>query len=101
MSVRGAAGVKKGRQTKDMQLFEAKLYCTLSLLLLPIARRNITRDPPDCKCVMGDVMVGGCLGHSDHEMVEFKIFGVMRKKGQQSCYPGFEESKLQAIQGAT
>ncbi|KAK4811191.1 hypothetical protein QYF61_019822 [Mycteria americana] len=25
-------------------------------------------------------MVGGCLGHSDHEMVEFKIFGVMRKK---------------------
>ena len=25
-------------------------------------------------------MVGGCLGHSDHEMVEFKIFSVMRKK---------------------
>ncbi|KAK4811148.1 hypothetical protein QYF61_019779 [Mycteria americana] len=30
--------------------------------------------------LVGDVMVGGCVGHSDHEMVEFKIFGVMRKK---------------------
>jgi len=26
-----------------------------------------------------DVTVGGCLGHSDHEMVEFIIFSVMRK----------------------
>jgi len=25
-------------------------------------------------------MVGGCLGHSDRDMVEFKIFGVMRRK---------------------
>jgi len=23
--------------------------------------------------LMGDAIVGGCLGHSDHEMVEFKI----------------------------
>ena len=30
--------------------------------------------------LVGGVMIGGCLGHSDHEMVEFKIFGVMRKK---------------------
>lgn len=30
-----------------------------------------------------DVMVGYCLGHSDHEMVEFKIFSVMREKGSQ------------------
>ena len=30
--------------------------------------------------LMGDVMVGGCLGHSDHERIESKIFGVMRKK---------------------
>ena len=27
-----------------------------------------------------DVMVGGCLGHSDHKMVEFKVFSVMRKR---------------------
>lgn len=25
-------------------------------------------------------MVGGFLDHSDHEIVDFKIFGVMRKK---------------------
>ena len=43
--------------------------------------------------LVGDVMVGGCLGHSDHEMVEFKIFSVMRKKGQHSCHPGHQESK--------
>ena len=30
--------------------------------------------------LVGDVMVGGCLGHSDHEMVVFKIFSVRRKK---------------------
>ena len=30
--------------------------------------------------LIGDVMIGGCLGHSDHEMVEFKIFSVMTKK---------------------
>lgn len=28
----------------------------------------------------GDVMVCGCLDHGDHEIVEFKIFGVIRKK---------------------
>jgi len=26
-----------------------------------------------------DGLVGGCLGHCDHEIVEFKIFGDMRK----------------------
>ena len=30
--------------------------------------------------LVGDVTVGGCLGHSDHKEVEFKLFGVMRKK---------------------
>lgn len=29
--------------------------------------------------IMCEVMIGGCLGHSNHEMVEFKIFGDMRK----------------------
>lgn len=27
----------------------------------------------------GEVMIGGCLGHSGHEMVEFKFFGDRRK----------------------
>ena len=30
--------------------------------------------------LVGDVMVGACLGHSDHEMVEFKIFSVRKKR---------------------
>ena len=30
--------------------------------------------------LIGDIMVGVCLGHSDHEMAECKIFGIMRKK---------------------
>jgi len=30
--------------------------------------------------LVGDAMVGGCLGHSDHEMVEFKSFNVTKKK---------------------
>ena len=47
---------------------------------------------------VGDVMVGGCLGHSDHDMAEFKIFSVMRKKDSRAA--GLQESKLQAIQGA-
>lgn len=33
---------------------------------------------------LGDLMVGGCLGHNDHEITEFKIFRVMgRKKKEQ------------------
>lgn len=27
---------------------------------------------------MGDVMVRGCLGHSDHEMIEFSILREIR-----------------------
>jgi len=29
---------------------------------------------------VGDVVVCGCLGHSDHEMVEFTIFGINIKR---------------------
>ncbi|KAK4827767.1 hypothetical protein QYF61_021512 [Mycteria americana] len=29
--------------------------------------------------LVGDVMAGGCLGHSDHKMIEFLIFGEVRK----------------------
>ncbi|GAB0190604.1 hypothetical protein GRJ2_001525700 [Grus japonensis] len=29
--------------------------------------------------LVGEVAIGGCLGHSDHEVVEFKIFGDRRK----------------------
>ncbi|KAF4802263.1 hypothetical protein TURU_027417 [Turdus rufiventris] len=29
--------------------------------------------------LVGDVVVGGCLGHSDHEIIEFSIFGEIRR----------------------
>jgi len=29
---------------------------------------------------VGDVIVGGHLGHSDHEMIEFSIFGEVRRE---------------------
>lgn len=51
-------------------------------------------DNTDIVGLGGDVMVRGCLDHGDHEIVEFKIFGGMRKKGQQICHLGLEESRL-------
>lgn len=44
--------------------------------------RNVTGEiqPPDCKCIVGGVMVGDCLGLGDHEMVEFRTSAVMTKK---------------------
>lgn len=30
---------------------------------------------------VGDVIVEGCLGHSDNKEIEFQMFGVIRKKG--------------------
>lgn len=44
--------------------------------------RTVTGEiqPPDCKCVVGGVMVGVCLGLGDREMVEFRTFAVMGKK---------------------
>lgn len=34
-----------------------------------------------------DVVIGGCLGHSDHEMIEFKIFRAMGKKRTAELLP--------------
>ena len=42
----------------------------------------------------GDGMVGGCVGHSDHEMVEFKIFSVMRKKDSRVATLGFRRANI-------
>ncbi|GAB0176377.1 hypothetical protein GRJ2_000102900 [Grus japonensis] len=30
--------------------------------------------------LVGDVMVGGCLGHSDHEMIEFSVLREVRRR---------------------
>ena len=29
--------------------------------------------------LVGDVVVGGCLGHSNHEMIEFSVLGEIRR----------------------
>ena len=29
--------------------------------------------------LVGDVVVGGCLGHSDHEMIEFSVHGEAKR----------------------
>lgn len=44
-----------------------------------------------------DVMVSGCLGQRDDNIVVFKIFSAMRKRDKKSCYPGLQESKFKAI----
>lgn len=41
--------------------------------------------------LMGDAMVGSRLGYGDHERVDFQC---NVKNGQQSCYPGLQESKI-------
>ena len=38
--------------------------------------------------LVGDVIVGGRLGHGDHEMIEFLILGEVRGRGEQNCYLG-------------
>ena len=44
--------------------------------------------------LMGDVMVGGCLGHNDHEMI--RVFDSWRSKegGQQNCYLELPDGRL-------
>ena len=44
--------------------------------------------------LVGDVMVGGCLGHSDHKMIVGLILGEVRRGDQQNCYLGLPEGKL-------
>ena len=34
--------------------------------------------------LMGKVVIGGCLGHSDHEVVEFQIIGDRRKNASKT-----------------
>lgn len=39
--------------------------------------------------LVAKVAVDGCLGHSDHELVEVKIFGVRRQKVSRVATPDF------------
>lgn len=54
--------------------------------------------------LMGNVMGGGCLGHSDHKMVVLQICRVMRKKkrgGEQFLPQTSEEGKLLIYSGSS
>ncbi|TRZ26834.1 hypothetical protein HGM15179_000304 [Zosterops borbonicus] len=45
--------------------------------------------------LVGDVVVGGCLGHNDHEIIEFLIFGEIRRNiNKKSFTMNFERVDL-------
>lgn len=43
---------------------------------------------------MGKVVIGSQIGHSAHEIVEFKIFGVRRKKVNRADIVEFKTANL-------
>ncbi|KAK4816014.1 hypothetical protein QYF61_011004 [Mycteria americana] len=47
--------------------------------------------------LVSDVMVGGCLGQSDHEMIEFLIRGEAARGGQQNCHLGLPEGGFRPV----
>ena len=49
------------------------------------------------EALVGDVMVGGCLGHSDHEMVEFKLLSVKRKKDSRVATLDFRRANFKVF----
>ena len=44
--------------------------------------------------LVGDVVVGGHLWHSDHEMMEFSIFGEIRRNISKTLTLGFRRADL-------
>ncbi|KAJ7408179.1 rna-directed dna polymerase from mobile element jockey-like [Willisornis vidua] len=46
--------------------------------------------------LMGKVGIGGCLGHSDHKVIEFKI-SVDRRKSAANLNSGHEKSRIQPV----
>ena len=48
--------------------------------------------------LVGDVLIGGHLGHSDHEMIDFSIFGeIRRNKYRQDFFITLLEGRLWPI----
>lgn len=48
----------------------------------------------DSRGLLWDVVVCGCLGHSDHEMAEYKIFSVMRQKDSRVATLDFRKANF-------
>ena len=47
--------------------------------------------------LMGNVMVGGYVGHSEHEMVKFKTLSVMRKKDSTVATQDFKRANFKLL----
>lgn len=50
--------------------------------------------------LMSKMEMSGCLGHSNHEAIEFKNLCCQEAKCQQKFNSGHEENKLQAAEGS-
>ena len=68
----------------------------LSQVLSEPARKDALLDLliTNREALVGDVMVGGCLGHSDHEMVELKLCSVKRKKDSRFATLAFRRANI-------
>ena len=44
--------------------------------------------------LVGDIKVGGCLKQSDHNMVEFSIFGRVRRRSRKTATLDFQRQTL-------
>jgi len=49
--------------------------------------------------LVGDVMVGGCLGHSEHEIIEFLIPGEVRRGVSRTAALDFQRADFCLFRG--
>ena len=49
--------------------------------------------------LVGDVIVGGCPGHSDHQMIEFLILGEVRRGVRRSATLDFQRADFVLFRG--
>ena len=59
-----------------------------ALLNLPLVNRE---------GLVGDVIVGGCPGHRDQEIMEFKIFSVKKKKDSRVVTVDFRRANFKLL----
>lgn len=75
----GIRSEKLLKHTDDNFLIEVLRELTKKGVLLDLLRN---------RGLGGDMTTGGCLGNSNQEMLEFKLFGDREEACQQSCYLG-------------
>lgn len=66
-----------------MKLYTGPLDCCSCPSLFSLLKRSGGEKdytfPVNREGVVGEVAISGCLGHSNHEVAKFKIFGNRRK----------------------